>query len=128
MQKRIIRWLYCVPAAVARIKDPQAKYYAVMRLSLPRSVGMFVAANPSTMLNLARAGDAHKEALIRDIHDGTLSPEIDLPAEIRQLLTTRLKADPERARELEEVVARTGHLYPRDAWSKPFILGNWTGG
>jgi hypothetical protein len=26
------------------------------------------------------------------------------------------------------VVRRTGHLYPRDAWSHPFLLGNWMGG
>src|SRR5207249_10632170 len=59
MQKRIIRWLYCVPACTAKIKDPAAKYYIVLRLSLPLPVGMVVAANPSTLVNLARAGDRH---------------------------------------------------------------------
>ena len=73
MQKRIIRWMYCVPACVARVKDPTAKYYAVLRLSVPRSVGTVVAANPSTLIALARAGDQEKESLIRDVHDGTLS-------------------------------------------------------
>ena len=76
MQKRIIRWLYCVPGCVGRIKDPPAKYYAVLRLSLPRSVGMIIAANPSTLINLARAGDQEKESLIRDMRDGTLSPTL----------------------------------------------------
>jgi hypothetical protein len=128
MQKRIIRWLYCVPPCVGRIKDPTAKYYVAMRLSLPRSVGMLVAANPSTMINLARAGDAEKEALIRDIHDGTLSEHMNIPAEIRAQIVPRLQKEPKRAKELEEVVERTGTLYPRDAWSAPFLLGNWTGG
>ncbi|HZT79337.1 MAG TPA: GH3 auxin-responsive promoter family protein, partial [Gemmataceae bacterium] len=36
MQKRIIRWLYCVPACVGRVKDAAAKYYVALRLSLPR--------------------------------------------------------------------------------------------
>ena len=36
MQKRIIRWLYCVPAGVGRIKDAAAKYYIALRLSMPR--------------------------------------------------------------------------------------------
>jgi hypothetical protein len=89
---------------------------------------MLVAANPSTMINLARAGDVRKEALIRDIHDGTLDPALDIPAELRQAIASRLKANPGRARELEEVVRQTGHLYPRDAWPNPFLLGNWTGG
>ncbi len=128
MQKRIIRWLYCVPAAVGKIKDPAAKYYVVMRLSLPRSVGMLVAANPSTMINLARAADMEKESLIRDIHDGTLSDHLNIPPELRAQILPRLHNDPKRAKELEEVVERTGTLYPRDAWSAPFLLGNWTGG
>jgi hypothetical protein len=128
MQKRIIRWLYSVPACVARIKDPRAKYYAALRLSIPRKIGMIVAANPSTLINLARAGDQEKEALIRDIHDGTLSSQFDLPPEIRAELQRRIRAHPERASQLEEIVARTGTLYPKDYWPSDCLLGNWTGG
>jgi hypothetical protein len=128
MQKRIIRWLYCVPAVVGKIKDPAAKYYTVLRLSLPRAVGLIVAANPSTLLALARAADAEKEALIRDIADGTLSPRCDVPAEVRQALQRRLRKDPQRARDLEAVAARTGTLAPKDCWPGTFLLGNWTGG
>jgi hypothetical protein len=128
MQKRIIRWLYCVPGVVGRIKDPLAKYYVVLRSSLPRSVGMIVAANPSTLINLARASDQEKESLIRDIHDGTLSDHLSIPEEVRRQVLPKLKKHPQRARELEEVVKRTDHLFPRDAWPTPFLLGNWTGG
>src|SRR5262249_44140037 len=56
MQKRIIRWLYCVPACAGCIKDAAAKYYTALRLSLPRDVGMIVTANPSSLVNLARTG------------------------------------------------------------------------
>jgi hypothetical protein len=129
MQKRIVRLFYCVPGAVGRIKDPLAKYYVALRLALPRSVALIVAANPSTMISMARAGDQEKESLIRDIRDGTLSERLDVPPAIRQLLLPKLKKHPERARELEVVVERTGTLYPKDAWSKaPFLLGNWMGG
>jgi hypothetical protein len=129
MQKRIIRWLYCMPAIGGKIKDVQAKYYLCLRLSLPRPVGMIIAANPSTMINMARAGDQEKETLIRDIHDGTLSTRFDIPAEVRAGISKgRLAADPWKARELEEIVKRTGTLYPKDYWSEPCLLGNWTGG
>lgn len=128
MQKRIIRWLYSVPASVARIKDARAKYYAALRLSVPRKVGIIIAANPSTLINLARAGDLEKEALIRDIHDGTLSGHLEIPADIRADLQRRLRKSPERARQLEEIVARTGTLYPKDYWPSDCLLGNWTGG
>ncbi len=129
MQLRIIRWLYCVPACVGKIKDPGAKYYVALRLSLPRRAGMIVAANPSTLVNLARAGDLEKESLIRDIRDGTLSQRFDVPAEVRAALAGRIrKRHADRARELEDIVRRTGTLYPKDYWPKDCIIGNWTGG
>jgi hypothetical protein len=127
-QKRVIRWLYCVPPCVGKIKDPAAKYYVALRLSLPRPVSMIIAANPSTMISMARAGDQEKEALIRDLADGTLNPHLDVPAEVRAQLRPRLRRHRQRARELEAVVARTGTLYPRDYWPRHCLLGNWTGG
>jgi hypothetical protein len=129
MQKRIIRWLYCVPGCTSRIQDTASKYYVVLRLSLPLSVGMVIAANPSTLVNLARAGDQQKESLIRDIHDGTLSEAIEIPADVRATLARTLRRKHRaRARELEQIARRTGTLYPRDYWPKNCILGNWTGG
>lgn len=99
MQKRIIRFLYCVPARAGCIKDATAKYYTALRLSLPRRPGMIVAANPSTLVNLARTGDEEKEALIRDLYDGTLNPRLDIPADIRAALAWKTRRrHPERAR------------------------------
>jgi hypothetical protein len=128
MQKRIIRWLYCVPACAGRIKDAAAKYYVALRLSLPRQVGMIIAANPSTLVSLARAGDLEKQALIRDLYDGTLSRHVDVPEDIRTALARRIRRHPDRARELEAIAGRTGTLYPRDYWPRDCIIGNWTGG
>ena len=129
MQKRIVRFIYTAPACVARIKDTAAKYYVALRLSLPRRVGMIIAANPSTLINLARTGDQEKENLIRDLYDGKLNPRLDVPPDIRAALARRLRRPyPERARELEGIIRRTGTLYPRDYWPKDCLLGNWTGG
>jgi hypothetical protein len=129
MQKRVIRWLYCVPACVGCIKDSAAKYYVALRLSVPRDVGMIVAANPSSLVNLARAGDQDKEHLIRDLFNGTLSDHVDVPGDIRAALARRLrKRHVTRARALEAIVNRTGTLYPCDYWAKDCIIGNWMGG
>jgi len=129
MQLRIIRWLYCVPACVGKVKDAAAKYYLALRLSLHRKVGMIIAANPSTLLSMARTGDQEKEALIRDLYNGTLDPRFDVPGPVRDALSRRIrKRHPERARELEEIIRRTGTLYPKDFWPKDCIIGNWTGG
>jgi hypothetical protein len=129
MQKRIIRWVYCVPACTGKIKDTAAKYYVALRLSLPRRVGMLIAANPSTMVNMARAGDQDKESLIRDLYNGTLSAHVNVPAEVRAALQGAVRRKhKERARELEAIIHRTSTLFPRDYWPSNCILGNWTGG
>jgi hypothetical protein len=129
MQKRFVRWMYCVPACTGRIKDTAAKLYTVLRLSLPRRVGMIIAANPSTLVNLARAADAEKETLIRDIADGTLSLRLDIPADVRAELATLLRPDPKRAQELESAANRHGRLYPCDCWPPDrLLIGTWTGG
>ncbi len=129
MQKRIIRWLYCVPSGLGKIKDPEAKYYLVLRLSIPRRVGLVIAANPSTLINMARFGDEHKELLLRDIRDGTLTTRFDIPGDVRDSVARRLrKRNPDRVEELETIVSEKGHLYPRDYWPTDCVIGNWTGG
>ena len=129
MQMRLVKKLYCVPALVAKVKDSASKYYLALRLSAHRSVGMVIAANPSTLINLARAGDLEKESLIRDLHDGTLSTRFAIPQEVRDGLARRWKKkQPEKARLFEEIVSRTGTFYPKDYWPSYCLLGNWTGG
>jgi hypothetical protein len=129
MQFRIIRWLYCVPAALGKVKDPASKYYLALRLALPRKVGMLISANPSTMVALAKAGDQEKESLLRDLRDGTLSERFDIPGPVRAAVARRIrKQDPERVQFLEDIIRRTGTLYPKDYWPKDLLIGNWTGG
>jgi hypothetical protein len=128
-QCRIVRERYCVPTPLMKIQDASAKYYAALRFSLPWSVGMATAANPSTLINLARLGDAEKENLVRDLADGTLADRFEIPAEVRASVEplTKLR-HPDRARELERVIAETGHLYPKDYWPALQVVSNWTGG
>lgn len=126
-QKRIVRKFYVVPLAVAQIADSASKYYTIMRLAVPQNVAFLVTANPATLLRLARTADEHKERLIRDIHDGTLTPDGDVSATVRQALAPRLRADPQCAGQLERLVSRVGSLRPRDYWNLSF-LAHWTGG
>src|SRR5262245_49221285 len=83
VQHRYIRFLYCLPAAASAIKDSLAKYYVALRLSLGRPVGMILAANPSTLAALARTLNDEKESLLRDLRDGTLNANLQLPETVR---------------------------------------------
>ena len=112
VQKRLIRCLYAVPYVTGKIKDATARYYVALRFAAGRNVSQFMAANPSTLVQLARVLDAEKEPLLRDLRDGTLRPDLDIPADIRAWLTARLKAYPDRARELDAIASKAGRLMP----------------
>lgn len=122
------RSMYAAPTCVFDITDPEAKYYALMRLAAEKSVSYISTPNPSTILTIARALDKHKEAALRDIRDGALSDGFDIPRDVRHALRWRLRPNPRRAKELERIVAATGHLYPKDMWPQLALIGSWKGG
>lgn len=126
-QKKLVRRYYTSPLAVAGIADSTAKYYAIMRLAIPKDVAWMVTANPSTLLTLARLADQHRDQMIRDIHDGTLTQELPVEAPIRDALAPLLKPDTACAKRLEEIVRRRGAMFPKDYWRLGF-LAHWTGG
>jgi len=126
-QKRLVRRYYTSVPAIAQIGDPQAKYYTIMRLAIPRDVAWLVTANPSTLLLLARTADAHRERIIRDIRDGTLCAEMRVDASIRAAIANRLSPDPACAKRLERIVADRGSLMPKDYWNLTF-RAHWCGG
>ena len=127
MQMRIIRRFYPAPLCVAYIRNHEARYYTLTRLSVPCDTSWIVTASPATVLRLARTADEEREALIRDIHDGGLRRDIDVPEEIRDELAPRFKPNPARARELERLVEQHGRLLPKHYWNLDF-LANWMGG
>ncbi|MBI5758303.1 MAG: GH3 auxin-responsive promoter family protein [Planctomycetales bacterium] len=127
-QHPLVKPFYAIPNEVGDIRDPVARYYTMLRLSLPERIGLIVLMNPGTLLRLVELGDQHRESLIRDIRDGTVSSAFDIPADIRKNLSTRTRrADPYRARELEQIIERTGRLFPKDYWNAPLITC-WLGG
>ncbi|MFO0799491.1 MAG: GH3 auxin-responsive promoter family protein [Gemmataceae bacterium] len=129
VQRRLIRRMYAVPYQAGKIKDATARYYVALRFAVGRDVSQHAAANPSTLVQLARTLDAEKDHLLRDLHDGTLRSDIDLSPEIRAELTRGLKANPVRARELTATAAKLGRLYPMDVWpTEGTIINTWTGG
>jgi len=127
---RIARPAFILPPVVSKISGSVNKQYVVLRLMVPISrIGMMVTANPLTLLNVARLADSRRESLVRDIQDGTLTDDIEIPDHVRKSLEPALKQrHPKRARELESIIERTGHFYPRDFWPLMSVLSVWIGG
>jgi hypothetical protein len=129
VQMRLIQRMYAVPYITGKIKDPKARYYVALRFSMTRNVSQFMAANPSTLVQFARTLDAEKEALLRDLRDGTLRSDLDLPPEIRHWLTRRLAKHPALAAKLGASAEKLGRLYPSDVWPvEGTVINTWTGG
>jgi hypothetical protein len=124
-QKRIVRRMYPVPQVVEAIKDPEAKYYTILRCSIEKDVALITTANPSSTIKLIETGQAHAEQLVRDLADGTIRPPGGIPADLASRL--KFRPNPLLARRLEEAVRRDGVLLPRHFWH-PAILMNWMGG
>lgn len=130
MQKRIVRWLYCFPACGAKLKDPEAKNYLAALAALRRpTLTLIASANPSTLVKLAQFLDEHAAELIRDIFDGHIAGITNWPEPVRARLPRNLfRPDRHRARELEQILRRTDHLFPKDCFPQLRMLAVWTGG
>lgn len=127
-QHPLVRPFYSVPNDVTDIHDPDSRYYATLRLAMADDIGLIVVMNPGTLLRLARFGDQCRESLIRDIYNGTLCSNYEVPAAVRQQIAARIKGpNPQRAKELEQIIERSGRLLPRDYWNRP-VIACWLGG
>lgn len=127
-QRFLVRKLYSVPAAVSRVSNSTAKRLVISAFALSDPfVGMFITANPSTLLQLHETANTHVEVLLRAIADGSLAalPNVDDDV-LRSSL--RLKANPGRARQLEQLVNQHGSFVPSLCWPHLSCLGVWTGG
>jgi hypothetical protein len=129
IQNPLVRQTYCMPPATMKIKDVEAKYYLALRLAMHRDVGTVMAANPATLVGIARLGDRRKEDLIRDLYDGTLTDTINVPQDVRHALRWRIARRWRRsACRLDAIAERSGHLLPREFWPGLEFLAHWTGG
>jgi GH3 auxin-responsive promoter len=122
-----VQSMYTAPYGVFTIADYEAKYYTLLRLAAGQNISCVATVNPSTIVLLAERLAQHTEAIIRDVRNGSLSQDFNVPEELRASL--HLRPDPERARHLERAAAMgDGSLRPGLAWPNLAAIGCWKGG
>jgi hypothetical protein len=122
-----VKSMYTAPYGVFAIEDYEAKYYTLLRLAAGQNISLIATVNPSTIVLLGDRLARHSEAIIRDVRDGSLSPDVGVPQGLRDSL--RLRPDPGRARHLERAAAAgDGVLRPGLAWPELAAVGCWKGG
>ncbi len=126
---KAIKSLHSCPYEVYEIKDYEAKYYCLLRIAAGQSISLIYTCNPSTVLLLGQRLGQNTEPIIRDVRDGTISSEFDIPSDLRSSILGQLSADPARATSLEKAAAEGGgKLLPKHVWPKMAAIGCWKGG
>lgn len=127
-QAAIIRSFYAIPGEVSDIKDIHARYYTLMRLSIPMDIGSIVTANPSTVITLVKLANDEKENLIRDIRDGALKVKELVPKSVLKIIKPYLKPNPTLASRLDDLAKRSPVFTPADYWPLLALVACWKGG
>ena len=127
-QSPFMKPFYAIPEALNNLRDPAVRHYVALRLSILDDIGWIMLMNPGTLIRLAEIGDQHKEILIRDVFNGTLTDQFEIPDSIRTSIQRYVPGpDPKGAQWLEDIVKRTGRLLPKDYWKQP-VIACWLGG
>lgn len=126
---KAIKSLYSCPYEVYEIKDYEAKYYCLLRIAAAQSISLIYTCNPSTVLLLGQRLGRFAEPIIRDVRNGTLSRDFDIPGDLRVAIEGQLSADPARAASLEKAATEgAGQLLPKHVWPDLAAIGCWKGG
>lgn len=123
-----IKLVHTLPYSAMTIADHRAKVYTLLRCALGANVTIILTGNPSTVLNFVRRADEAKQELIRDIHDGTLDPKLELEPAIRAEVESMLEPDPKRAAELERIAGSAERFTPARYWPNLKLVHTWTAG
>lgn len=111
----LLRRFYAVPADAFEVRVPERALYTVARFALAAELSIAFAVTPAPLALLGAVIERHFEALLADLHDGTLARE-GLSDALHRSLTMGLRPDPARARTLAARAARARptpeHLYP----------------
>jgi hypothetical protein len=117
--------IHTAPAAVFKIPNYKARYYAIMRIGIERNTHLIVTANPSTLVEMQNNANEFYDEYVSDIEKGTLSHIFDIPDEIRAELEPILKPNPRRAKELRELKAKYGKVLPKHYWPNLQTVNVW---
>ena len=120
-----VKVAYSSPADVFEIKDYRARYYTIMRFGIEYNSTVLITANPSTIIEMMKNVNEFYDEYVKDIENGTLKADLDIPQHVREALKSRLKPNPERAKELRELKEKYGEVLPKHYWPDMAVVNTW---
>lgn len=100
----LIRGLYAVPADAFEVPDADQQAYVVARFALAAELSAAFAVTTAPLAIVGATIERHHDALLRDIHDGTLTVP-GIASHLQSQLVADLRPNRERARVLAARVA-----------------------
>ncbi|MGD1857245.1 MAG: GH3 auxin-responsive promoter family protein [Leptolyngbyaceae cyanobacterium] len=125
----VFKQLFVQPYEALLVSDTAARNYVCLLFGLQQEQVTYLAANfPLIMLQLCAYLERFGPDLIDDIGRGEISQTVALEPALRQQLQTRLSPQPQRAKQLQTLLARHGRLLPRHVWPHLAFLITARGG
>lgn len=101
--EKVIPYIWTTPVEVLKLDGKEEINYLHLLFALKDKNLMYIsAAFIPSVLDLLRYLEKKWPDLVRDIAAGTISPQIDIPVELRHNLQGKMRPDPKRAAELEK--------------------------
>ncbi|MFH1395214.1 MAG: GH3 auxin-responsive promoter family protein [Candidatus Omnitrophota bacterium] len=119
---------YSLPYEVFEIDDYNSRYYTILRVSMEHNITIIVTMTPSTIVLLCQLIEKLQNDIIKDIRNGTLKKDLEIPLHIRKSLENILHPNPKRADELEKIIAKKKVLLPQDFWPNLQVIECWKRG
>ena len=117
--------LYAESADVFDIADYKARYYTLMRTGIEQDLYLLITANPSTIIEMQKNVNEFFDDYVKDIENGTLKADLNIPEKVRKALEPCYKPNPKRAAELRALKAKYGNLLPKHFWPNIQVLTTW---
>lgn len=117
------RQIFAHPFDALAPADSLARHYVCLLFALKNPHTRVIGANfPVLAVQVAQYLEQYADSLIDDLENGTIAPWLDLEPEVRSRLECQLAPDPERARQLRQILERNGHLVPSLAWDLSLVV------
>lgn len=119
---------FSLPAEIFSIEDYEARYYAILRVSMEQNITTISTLNPLTILVIFKKLDKYARHIMEDIRKGAISSLFHIENDIKKSIMSELAPNPGRAEFLMRLFKEKGRLYPPDFWPDLKVIECWKGG
>lgn len=129
LDKRLFSQFFAHPYETVKLSDSMTRHYVALLFALVnQDMGGIIANFPMLILRTCNYLSQHAESLIADIAQGSIAPWLQMEPELRSQLEGQWRANPDRARELQEILRSHGKLTPKLAWPNLAVVATARGG